>query len=247
MTESPLAPLFERYFSVVPANTGNLLEKVYQLRHQVYCDELGYEKQHASQLELDEYDKRSIHCLLFHKSSQTYVGCVRLILADSQNPDVPFPFELACGESLQWDFDSSAGTSRRKYGEISRLVITANFRRRRGVASVPDGGSENFDASTEDERRLFPTVALGLYVAIAVIGLNQGLDGVFAMMEPRLARQLRRFGILFQQVGAEVDHRGIRAPFFISRDKIFNNLKPEYRVLLNNIQNQFNLASQHVQ
>jgi N-acyl amino acid synthase of PEP-CTERM/exosortase system len=71
MTESPLAHLFERYFSVVPANTGILLEKVYQLRHQVYCDELGYEQQRASQLEFDEYDKRSIHCLLFHKSSQT--------------------------------------------------------------------------------------------------------------------------------------------------------------------------------
>ena len=247
MIESPLALLFERYFSVVPATTGNLLEKVYQLRHQVYCVELGYEQLRARQLELDEYDKRSIHCLLFHKSSQTYVGCIRLILAVSQKPDMPFPFEHACGESLQWDFDSSAATSRQKNGEISRLAITANFRRRRGVASVPDGESENFDASTEDERRLFPTVALGLYVAITVIGLNQGLDGVFAMMEPRLARQLRRFGILFQQVGAEVEHRGIRAPFFISRDKIFNNLKSECRVLLDNIQNQFNPASQHVQ
>ena len=38
MTESPLAPPFETYFSVVAANTGDLLEKVYQLRHQVYCE-----------------------------------------------------------------------------------------------------------------------------------------------------------------------------------------------------------------
>lgn len=246
MTESPLAPLFESYFSVVPATTGNLLEKVYQLRHQVYCDELGYEQQRASQLEHDEYDKRSIHCLLFHKSSQTYVGCIRLILADSQKPDMPFPFKHACGESFEWDFDSSAATSRRKYGEISRLAIAAKFRRRRGEASVADGGSEGLDASSEDERRLFPSVALGLYVAITAMGLNLGLDGVFAMMEPRLARQLRRFGILFQQIGAEIEHRGIRAPFFISRDMLFNNLKPECRVLLGNIQKQLDLASQRV-
>lgn len=247
MTELPLAPRFEAYFSVVPANTGDLLEKVYQLRHQVYCEELGYEQQRASQLEHDEYDKRSIHCLLFHRSSQNYVGCVRLILADSQKPDVPFPFEYACGKSLEWDFDSSDGTSRRKYGEISRLAITANFRRRRGEASVADGGSESFDASAEVDRRLLPSVALGLYVAITAMGLNQGLDGVFAMMEPRLARHLRRFGILFQQVGAEVEHRGIRAPFFISRDNLFNNLKPECRVLLDNIQIQLHLASQYAQ
>ena len=71
MTESPLATLFEPYFSVVHANTANLLEKVYQLRHQVYCEELCYEQQRASQLEHDDYDKRSIHCLLFHRSSQT--------------------------------------------------------------------------------------------------------------------------------------------------------------------------------
>lgn len=244
MTESPLAPPFETYFSVVAANTGDLLEKVYQLRHQVYCEELGYEQQRASQLEHDEYDKRSIHCLLFHRSSQTYVGCVRLILADSQKPEVPFPFERACGESLEWDFDSSAATSRRKYGEISRLAIAANFRRRRGEASVADGGSDSFDARAEEERRLFPSVALGLYLAITAMGLNQGLEGVFAMMEPRLARQLRRFGIHFQQVGAEVQHRGIRAPFFISRDNLFNNLKPDCRVLLDNIQKQLKGVTQ---
>ena len=246
MTESPLVPRFETYFSVVAANTGDLLEKVYQLRHQVYCEELGYEQQRASQLEHDEYDKRSIHCLLFHRSSQTYVGCVRLILADSQKPEVPFPFERACGESLEWDFDSSAATSRRKYGEISRLAIAANFRRRRGEASVADGGSDSFDARAEEERRLFPSVALGLYFAITAMGLNQGLEGVFAMMEPRLARQLRRFGIHFQQVGAEVQHRGIRAPFFISRDNLLANLKLECRGLLDNIQKQLSLASQHV-
>jgi N-acyl amino acid synthase of PEP-CTERM/exosortase system len=244
MTESPLVPRFETYFSVVAANTADLLEKVYQLRHQVYCEELGYEQQRASQLEHDEYDKRSIHCLLFHRSSQTYVGCVRLILADSQKPEVPFPFERACGESLEWDFDSSAATSRRKYGEISRLAIAANFRRRRGEASVANGGSDSFDARVEDERRLFPSVALGLYLAITAMGLNQGLEGVFAMMEPRLARQLRRFGIHFQQVGAEVQHRGIRAPFFISRDNLFNNLKPECRVLLDNIQKQLKGVTQ---
>lgn len=242
MTESPLAPLFERYFRVVCANTGEMLEKVYQLRHLVYCEELHYEAQRASQLEHDEYDKRSIHCLLYHRASQTYVGCIRLILADGQEPDVPFPFEQACGTSLQWDFDGSAGTARRKYGEISRLAITANFRRRRGEASAPDGGSESFDAGTEDERRLFPSVALGLYAAIIAMGLNQGLDGVFAMMEPRLARQLRRFGILFQQIGPEIEHRGIRAPFFISRDSLFNNLKPECRALLDNIRKQPDLA-----
>lgn len=246
MTETSLASHFGTYFSVVPADTGDLIEKVYQLRHKVYCEELGYEPQRANRLEFDEYDKRSIHCLLFHKASQTYVGCVRLVLADSQHPEAPFPFEHACKLSLEWDFDSPAGTSRLKYGEISRLAITARFRRRRGEINGADDENEIPDEDGADERRHFPSVALGLYVAITAMGLNQGLEGVFAMMESRLARQLRRFGILFRQIGAEIEHRGTRAPFFISRDDLFNNFKPECRELLVNIQHQLNHHSPRV-
>lgn len=43
--------------------------------------------------------------------------------------------------------------------------------------------------------------------------LNQGLKGAFAMMEPRLARRLRRLDILFEQVGETVEHHGLRGPF----------------------------------
>ena len=76
------ANLFETYFDVVAAHSGPMLEEVFRLRHQVYCEELGFEPQHASRLEHDEYDKRSIHSLLFHRASKTYIGCSRLILAD---------------------------------------------------------------------------------------------------------------------------------------------------------------------
>lgn len=240
MPDSALAPLFENFFRVVPADTEELLKKVYQLRHQVYCEELGYEPQRASRLEFDEYDQRSIHCLLFHKSSQTYVGCVRLILADHQKPDAPFPFELTSSKSLNWDFASPAGTSRLKYGEISRLAIIAKFRRRRGEASQADGGGKIGHAHADDDRRHFPSVGLGLYFAISAIGLDKGLEGVFAMMEPRLARQLRRFCLLFEQIGDAVEHRGTRAPFFISRDNLFKNLNSECRELLASIQIQLN-------
>jgi hypothetical protein len=62
-------------------------------------------------------------------------------------------------------------------------------------------------------------------------------------MEPRLARQLRLFGIVFTQVGAAVEHRGLRAPFFIHRDGIFNHLKPQCRELLGKIQKQLQFAN----
>lgn len=242
LIETSLASRFANSFSVIPANTTQLREKVYQLRHQVYCEELGYEPRRVSGLEHDDFDARSIHCLLFHKASQTYAGCVRLVLPDD-DVDEQLPFEGSCSQSLDWDFDPQGQTPRARYGEISRLAITANFRRRRGEAALGNGDNPDMDGTASDERRLFPSVALGLYVAITAMGLNKGLDGVFAMMEPRLARQLRRFGIVFTQVGAQVEHRGVRAPFFIHRDGLFDNLKADCRVLLDNIQDQLQFAT----
>ncbi len=246
LTETSFATRFDNSFSVISANTVELREKVYQLRHQVYCDELAYESRRANLLEHDEFDERSIHCLLFHKPSQTYAGCVRLVLPDHDDSEQPLPFENSCGQSLEWDFDSAGQTPRENYGEISRLAITANFRRRRVEGGLDDEATALPDDTGDSERRQFPSVALGLYAAIIAMGLNQGLDGVFAMMESRLARQLRSFGIVFTQVGAQVEHRGVRAPFFIHRDRLFNTLKPHYRELLDKIQGQLHFTDELV-
>ena len=68
--------------------------------------------------------------------------------------------------------------------------------------------------------------------------MEKKLEGVFAMMEPRLARQLRRFGFMFNQVGEIVEHRGERAPFIIKISEIPDTLKPDYLALLTHIQDQ---------
>jgi len=215
-----------------------MLEEVFRLRHQVYCEELGFEPQRASRLEHDEYDKRAIHCLLLHKASKTYIGCSRLILADPDDPEAPFPFESACGDSLRWSFDSPPETGRKNYAEVSRMAIIAKFRHipKKEVA-VAVGLKEDFYDGDEDERHLFPSISLGLYLAMTAIVLNRGLKGVFAMMEPRLARRLRRLGLHFEQVGEAVEHHGLRGPFLIHCDSILTTLKPDCLALLGKIQN----------
>jgi len=240
MTDSPLAELFQSHFDIVPADQEHMLDKVFRIRHQVYCEELGFEQRRDDHLEHDEFDHSAIHCLLRHKGSQSYVGCVRLILADQSTPNQRFPFEKVCGQSLDWTFDAAAGTGRKRYGEISRLAIAGEFRRRRAVACPAQERRRDAESDSDDTRKLFPSVALGLYLAITAMGLNQGLDGVFAMMEPRLARQLRRFGIHFEQVGQPVAHRGTRVPYFISRSALLDNLKVDCRALLGKIQTRLN-------
>lgn len=236
MSDSSLSVLFQTHFDIIPADQAHMLDIVFRIRHQVYCEELGFEPHRANQLEFDESDQHAIHCLLFHKPSRAYVGCVRLILADSDAPELRFPFEQVCGKSLKWTFDSAGGTGRKKYGEVSRLAVTAPFRRPRYSAHAPPGGGRPPAGGEEEVRRLFPSVALGLYLASTAMGLSKGLDGVFAMMEPRLARQLRRFGIHCAQIGEAVEHRGTRVPYFICSQALLGNLKLECRILLGRIQ-----------
>lgn len=236
MIHQSLTDLFQTHFEVIPADEEHLLEKVYRIRHQVYCEELGFEPHQVNQMEQDEADKHSIHCLLLHKPTGVYVGCVRLILSDQRAPDAVFPFEKTCAQSLRWVFDKSTGTCRKRYGEISRLAIISEFRRPRHGVLMANGSIEKLDMGDVDARKLFPSMALGLYLAITAMGLDQGLDGVFAMMEPRLARQLHGFGIHFEQVGDVVEHRGVRAPYYISRHSLLDNLKLECRNLLTRIQ-----------
>lgn len=233
----PIKSIFHNYFRVTPADTKDLIKEVYKIRHQVYCEELEFEERRKNHLEFDEHDLHSIHCLLYHTPSQSYAGCIRLILCENADPASAFPFEKVCGNPYLGDFNELTNKPRTCHGEISRLAITSNFRRRRGEANLADGNDpENISTDNAKDKRHFPSVGLGLYLAITAMGLKLGLDGVFAMMEPKLARQLRRFGFFFTQVGEATEHRGMRAPFFISREALFNNLKPEYLDLLNDMQ-----------
>jgi N-acyl amino acid synthase of PEP-CTERM/exosortase system len=68
--------------------------------------------------------------------------------------------------------------------------------------------------------------------------LNSGLDYGFAMMEPRLTRMLRRFGIYFKQIGNVVDYHGFRGPFLIERKDILPNLSSDVFELFKTIDRQ---------
>ena len=55
------------------------------------------------------------------------------------------------------------------------------------------------------------------------------------MVEPRLARSMKFVGLPFEQIGPVVDYHGKRAPFHIEPKKVEDNLKEDFKKLLNNI------------
>jgi N-acyl amino acid synthase of PEP-CTERM/exosortase system len=223
-----LAFQFQEYFELQLANTPSLREEVFRIRYDVYCQELGYEPINifADRLEQDAYDPYSVHCLLWHHKSESYAGCIRLILPTEVAIAEPFfPFEKVCSRHTI-DFTT---LSRLTCCEISRIAVRSHFRRRPGEKQTPDGlilpeGS----VPTMLGQRSFPFIAVSLYLAGASIAHDLGqFNYVFALMEPRLARHLRFFGIQFEAVGEAIEFHGKRVPFAIDANpKRFSSSLP---------------------
>ncbi|NEX22880.1 PEP-CTERM/exosortase system-associated acyltransferase [Thiorhodococcus mannitoliphagus] len=237
MSDIDLVTPYRDYFKIVMADTDELRDRVFALRFEVYCRELGWESPEAfaDGHEKDEFDDDSVHCLLIHRQSGLDAGTVRLVKArsDGRVPCLPFVghYDPALFTSDQNPLMMPLGST----GEISRLALHEQFRRRPGEQDSPDGHGAELFQWTQTERRRFPHIALGLYLAAATVGLSEGLTGVYAMMEPRLARHLHFGGIFFQQVGEAIEYRGARAPFYISRLMLFQHLNSPLRGLLDAI------------
>ena len=228
---------FTSRFHIVIANTHKLREEVYKIRYKVYCQELNYEREEdfPDGMEHDIYDQRSIHCLLKHRSTQLYAGCVRLILTDPYNEDATLPLEKVCRRQLQLDI-----LPRYAFGEVSRLAVTAEFRKRQGETQTGPSLSAGASEFSEEERRFFPLIAPSLYLAATSLALEVGLDRVFALMEPRLARHLRRFGIKFQQTGDFVEFHGQRGIYQVVRDVVLTSMNSTSFDLFKSLQAQIN-------
>jgi N-acyl amino acid synthase of PEP-CTERM/exosortase system len=228
-----ISEAFRHYFEVVFADTDTLREQVFRLRYAVYCAELGWENpaNFPDGLEQDAYDSFALHCVLRHRPTDRLAGTVRLIPADPRDAGAPLPFEAACRGHLDTKLIQAAVPDRRRTGEISRLAVLSDFRRRPGEQGRPAPLLEEADFSGE-ERRVFPHLALGLYLAAASMGLLAGLDSVFVMMEERLARRLKHYGIIFEQVGDAIDYHGRRGPYQITREMLYSHIAPPIESLL---------------
>jgi N-acyl amino acid synthase of PEP-CTERM/exosortase system len=221
--------LFYTKFNLEIATTPQLREEAYRIRYQVYCEDLQYEPsdRFPDKMEIDVYDKQSIILLLLHKESQSYAGCVRLIIPQPQR--LSLPFELACSYKISKDIIDLNQISRNSMFEVSRLAATSAFRKRKGESQTTDGLSINSEIRAE-ERRGFPIVPLSLYLGVLGIMLESNLEHLFTMMEPRLARHLKYVGFHFHQIGDLVDYHGRRGPFYIHRDGS-QGLHPAYKSL----------------
>jgi len=222
LTELTISQGYRRFFKVVPALTDELRAENYRIRHEVYCRELGFEQARADGLEADQFDERSLHCLVQSVSSGQYAGCARLVLVDPGKPQAPLPVEITCAATIDRSIIDSMAPDRSRIAEFSRLAVVGNYRRRQGEQDKPISFSEeDFGTATRPRQ---PYLALAVYMGLIALARHYGITTLFALTEHKLAMNLVRLGVNLRQIGEGVEHRGIRIPWIMSVDEIIEGM-----------------------
>ena len=190
-------------FRVQIAETAELREQAYRLRHQVYCIENEFEPPCADGLERDRFDDRAPHALLFHRDCDMPVGTVRMILPDPAAP-ASLPFHAVCAP----DALLAAGLPPRHTAEISRFALSRERLRDLHVATRGEANA----------RRILSYACLGLIGALRHVAIENDITHAVAVMEPSLRRRLRMIGIGFEGLGGPVRYHGWRVPCHIRID-----------------------------
>lgn len=229
---------FHHYFEITIANTPQLLEEVFNIRYQVYSEEMGFEPKNSAHIESDDYDESAIHVLIKYRPTDLFIGTIRMVLNEQNRDDFVFPMETHCHTMDRGIFDiDKAG--RQKIGEISRVAVIQNFRRRKEDAIGLAGA-----VVVEDDahyHRTLSYVPLSLYFASHIIAMWKHLNYTIAISEPKLMRHIHFTGIAAKQFGASFEFKGERAPYYFDkRDiEIIPKFQPLYDVVQNSLQESF--------
>jgi N-acyl amino acid synthase of PEP-CTERM/exosortase system len=202
-----------------------ILNDIFGLRYQVYVTEWGFESSnaHPEGLEYDDFDDHSVHVYACSDDGSQVIGTIRMIL----NSPLGFPIER--------HFDISglpSGIDRDEVGEISRLAVSKEYRRRAidrkifGLEQFAPNQIPRFIKNGHDFRRHCEhELVRGLYIALYRDSKLRGLTHWYAVMAKGLYVILKRWGIAFVQIGPQKDYHGIRAPYLVSIESIERSLE----------------------
>lgn len=214
---------FDSCFEVFLADTPESKQIQYNLRYQVYCDEMGFEDKDKfpDQLESDEWDECSAHFIVRHRYTGHWLGALRLVYPNQ----FAFPFEDKCTPDER--------ISAKQYLqslEISRLCVLREARRFAPQKYAPYGlvdeevGGEGCNVrylySHKNQSR---SIMWGLYRAAVVYSAQNDIKQWYILVAPSLAYAVKKEGFQMQQVGSPCDHRGQRIPYLLDVDHILAN------------------------
>lgn len=233
---------FRKYFRIDAALDDALRNDVFRIRHEVYCEDLKFEAERPDRREIDDYDAHSLHCLLRTANDpNNLVGCIRIVMANPNDPSAPLPFEETCSATLDRSIIDPARLPRERIAEVSRLAVRGAFRRRKGEKQTAVALQDQ-DFGTGDQPR-FPYIPVSLYLGMVALAARSGIDTLFMLSEPRLAGHFARLGLNIRQIGGPVEHRGTRVPSTLDVQEIIGGMrmlvKPLWRAIQEDIERGF--------
>ncbi|MBK1672848.1 PEP-CTERM/exosortase system-associated acyltransferase [Ectothiorhodospira shaposhnikovii] len=226
MKTPSLVEHFASYFQVLLADTEALKDEAHKVRYDVYCREFAYEKEEdcPGGRERDEYDAFALHCIIRHRACDVPAGCIRVVIPPAEQPGFLLPMEAFCRDSLTHSELKPEAFTRDRIGEVSRLAVHTQFRRRRGESDSP-AGYPGWDEMSEEERRTFPLLGLALFCAGTSLMQMAGREYAFVMMERRLARMLQSSGFPFVRIGEPMEYHGTRAAYYVRVEQVIHSMQ----------------------
>jgi N-acyl amino acid synthase of PEP-CTERM/exosortase system len=229
--DSDITAHYRKYFYTVKATTSELQKLAYHLRYQVYYEEQKIiSPEHVvNHIETDIWDPHSIHCLQFHKPSNQPIGNIRLIPLDTSSTHT-LPIEEHYPKNFNFKDMPIKDLRQGKTGEISRMAIVPSFRRRACDKIYKLATDMSCDEKCE-KRFSLNYMPMCLAFTAIILMMEAKLDYGAALMEPKLARLLARFGIDLKQIGEPMEYFGLRAPYLIFPDTTYQSLPANYKDL----------------
>lgn len=225
--EIDFAPYFYARHCLPDRDDAMMLE-AQELRFKVYCEECHFLAcdDFPNGREFDEFDKFSVHFCAFNLSHEL-VGYARLVLPDGAGK---FPFERYCNTYANGITLPAASSS----AEISRMIVRADYRRRRGDNISGATNTEDVERGLAERRSNSPQILLSLYKRMYLYSIDHGIQNWYAAMERPVARALARIGAFtFHDIGPEQDYFGPVAPYIANLDDIATSVTSRNIDMLN--------------
>lgn len=241
--EESISNFFFSRYELVIANEDNDKQVSYKTRHKVYCEEMNFEQQNAAAIEKDKYDDRAINCYIKHRPTGECAGTIRLVLPTEAG--LSLPLEEKCVEAFEDSSLLPSNCDPLSVCEISRLAIPREFRVRQMRAKIlPSKKLEKIKRkkSTPFNVEHFPYLSIALYLMATSICQHLNVKHAYVLMEPKLARRMKAFGIHFNSVGDAVEFNGKRVPYRLSPQVLLEDLAKPLKNFHTKINNELNSA-----
>lgn len=233
---SHLINSFNDHFEVVTVDSAELQREAFRVRYQVLCLDAQVPDFEADKfpdgMERDRFDPRSVQSLLRYRPTGEYVGTVRLILSDPDDPASPLPIEEHAGAYFDNELVKSGRLPRKQIAEISRLIIKRDFRAADANSSHPYFSSDHLERFPED-RRNYSLPFFGILSAILRMTAQNDISYWYGGMEQTLYKRLARVGLEMTPIGPTVSYHGLRRPYLGDVTQLVDNSYFHHRPIWN--------------